>query len=692
MQYIQAIKLTDLLLDIQGLMKVLKPLIEYGQEEFEEFCAKLDNILKNIFPTCTVAFAGPVSSGKSTVLSSLLQQSGKQGQNPIASISPSNETFAPMTITYGEHATLVARYFSIDILNQIQNHLKSLEQNGVKKHLIAQYRDLSNRLLKVGAVLAGEMGREVVRRIDLDGKQRGEILDTIRKHIALSSKSDDVYGVYKAELTYPGDILKELRNVRFIDLYGFGEPSPLISIKYARFLSDEHIDVVVYVFPDRSITEDFNKLFDMPSFLEEIVSKARLFIALNKADAYTDIGPGQWDKAVKQFKDTLVNHTPILRPYMNRIPIFVLSAASIDGKIEHSKVKEIRQQSLHSLQSLRDKVRNLSNQIQLTSSDPSIYLGNLFELLSSLDVLARSVEINLQRVEERIPAISKLVDEMTRQHTNFTDERKILLNNFRSTLKEKLIKYLNSLDYDGLIAPNTIGAPFGHSKHLFRWMLDTAGTSGEKIFQKDLSNIFKNIGKYVDEQLLRAYREYVSIQDNSVQTELKHLSGRTRTSIKPFSVTVDFTAKNLLQFSKDYNFHEAAKTSFNSFLFWYLRNQGKWDAERNTQPTDAKKQIVENIQKSIEIFMRVFIVEDSECSSFLPHICVGGEPTYWRQLSTHIKKLDELLNDQIQISKWKFGLYQNKRFFVSHRPEYQETVRILIAKKNAVEAMIVELA
>lgn len=195
MQYIQAIKLTDLLLDIQGLMKVLKPLIEYGQEEFEEFCAKLDNILKNIFPTCTVAFAGPVSSGKSTVLSSLLQQSGKQGQNPIASISPSNETFAPMTITYGEHATLVARYFSIDILNQIQNHLKSLEQNGVKKHLIAQYRDLSNRLLKVGAVLAGEMGREVVRRIDLDGKQRGEILDTIRKHIALSSKSDDVYGV-----------------------------------------------------------------------------------------------------------------------------------------------------------------------------------------------------------------------------------------------------------------------------------------------------------------------------------------------------------------------------------------------------------------------------------------------------------------------------------------------------------------
>jgi len=93
MKYQQSLELADSLFEIQRLTRLLEPLIEEGQEAFDKFSESLDNILLNVFPTYTVALAGPVNSGKSTLLSSLLQEAG---DHPIASIGPSNETFAPM--------------------------------------------------------------------------------------------------------------------------------------------------------------------------------------------------------------------------------------------------------------------------------------------------------------------------------------------------------------------------------------------------------------------------------------------------------------------------------------------------------------------------------------------------------------------------------------------------------------------
>lgn len=297
MKYEKSLELADSLFEIQRLIRLIEPLIDEGKDDFNTFSKSLDSILDKIFPTYSVAFTGPVNSGKSTLLSSLLQEAG---DHPIASIGPSNETFAPMIIGYGKQASLLVRYFSIEILQKINHHLESLEKRGEPRHEIAQYRELRNTLQKIEPVIASDTNGGILRKIDLTGKTRSEVLHIVKDHIAQSSASLDVYGVYKIELTYPGAILKELNNARFIDLFGFGEPNPLINMKYTRFISEQTIDAIVYVFPDRAVTEDFYRLFEIPMFLEEIVAKNRLFIILNKADAYTDVGPTGWNRVAQE--------------------------------------------------------------------------------------------------------------------------------------------------------------------------------------------------------------------------------------------------------------------------------------------------------------------------------------------------------------------------------------------------------
>ncbi len=690
MQHSKALELTDLLLEIQRLMTTLNPLIEEGREEFTEFGRSLKKIIDEIFPTYTVAIVGPVGCGKSTVLSNLLKEAGR---HPIASISPSNETFAPMTLGYGPEACLVVRYFSINILNQIENYLKSMEKQGDQAHLVAQYRDLRNRLRKVEAVLAGHENREVVKRINLEGLHRADLVATLKNHIAHSSGNPDVYGIYKVELTYPGEIVEELRNVRFIDLYGFGEPSPLINIKYSRFVSEEDIDVVIYIFPDRSVTEDFNRLFEIKSFFEDIVAKGRLLLVLNKADAYTDVNVGQWPNVIGEFRKTIARHSPILRKYVKDIPVFVLSAASIASRIRHSKEKQIREQSLRNLQRLRYELKDLSTELRYTSSDPSIYLGALFDLLGSLDVLAKGAEMNLERLEDRIPVISRIVDEISQRQDEFKSQDVDRLDSFRSLLENELLTQVEKIDYDRVLSLDFTGVPLGQPQKLFRWMIDTAQNCAQSIFLRYLSGrIFDAIGHFVDQQILHAYQEYVLRQDEAIITEMENLSGGSKTPIQPLWTTVEHSARDFMFLSKNSKIHLGSRNMFERFANWYFRHQCTWDANRGREISAVKPEIFRNLKSTVDVFLRVYIYEDQSLTqSLLSHICVGGERTFWNFVTRHIEKLDELLANQVHISKWKFGLYQNKKFFISHRPEYQDAITELLSKKESAEKRIVEL-
>lgn len=689
MKYGKALDLADILYDIQRLARTLDPLIEEGREEFDEFRSSLARILEDVFPTYSVAFTGPVNSGKSTLLSSLLQESG---DHPIASISPSNETFAPMVITYGKTPSLLVRHFSIGVLQDIDKHLSDLQQTGGSRHEVAQYKEIRNNLQKIEAVVASELEDGILRKIDLSGMIRPQIIETINGYIAQSSGNPDVYGVYKVELTFPGKILRKLNNVRFVDLFGFGEPSPLINMKYTRFISEEALDAIVYVFPDRAISDDFYRLFEIPRFLEEIVVKKRLFLVLNKADAYPDVSPSGWHRVKSAFRRDLAKHVPVLQKYVDDIPVFVLSAASIDGQIGHRKEKAIRSASLKDLHSLRDQLRDLAREIEMTSSDPSIYLASIFDLLDILDLFAVDAEQTLGKIEDRLPEISRVIDTISSRELTFEEQRDVILGVFRTSLESELERCLEQINYEEVVRLIPSSLDIGEPRALFRAMVAQSHEMVLKVYADVLERIFVHLGHYVDEHLMTAYREYVSLQDDAIQSELEKLKSESSFSFRPLSSTVNHGAKDLLHFSKKPMLHHKNRELLSRFASWFLRNQCEFDAGRGLGWNELYAQIKDSVQRTVETFMLVYVCENPELKlSYLGHICTAGEPTYWNHLTDHVLKLDEILSNQVKITKWKFGLYQNKIFFVSHKKEFSEYAQQLLKNKQAAQRLVLEL-
>ncbi|NMC61215.1 MAG: hypothetical protein GYA51_17810 [Candidatus Methanofastidiosa archaeon] len=686
----KALELADSLFEIQRIMRLIEPLIEDGHEEFAEFSNSLDSILNNIFPTYTVAFCGPVNSGKSTLLSSVLREGG---DHPIASIGPSNETFAPMTISYSKTPSLLVRYFSIEVLQNINSHLAALEKQGTEKHQIALYRELRNTLQKIEPLTASDVGTGIFRKIDLSKKTRDEIIKIVRKHISQSSGENEVYGVYRAELAYPGSVLRDLNNAKFVDLFGFGEPNPLINLKYTRFISEEPLDAVIYVFPDRAITEDFYKLFEIQSFLENIVAKKRLFLVLNKADAYTDVTSAhKWAETKEMFKINLIRHVPILKKYIENIPIFILSAASIDGHISHKNEKSIRDESLKNLHALRDNLKSLSRQLEQTSSDPSIYLSSIYDLLEIIDLFAVGAKKKLMTIENELPEISKIIDKISANEIVFNKKKAGIQKTFRESLQEELEAHLAKIDYQNIVRLVPSQYDYGDPAPLFRAMIDSSHKCILQVYSRALENIFQNLATFIDQNLIAAYREYVNMQDDAIQKDFTKLLYKATSIDRPMGKTVEFGVENLLHISKTTAVQYTGKELLSRFAGWYLRNRCIFNAERGISFNDLYQQIFENVQKTIETFMRVFVTEEPKLlASYKSQICPAGEMTYWQLINNHIARLDLVLYNQTETTKWRYGLYRNKIFFVSNKSEFDLYVNDLLAKRDKTQKLIFDL-
>ena len=261
------------------------------------------------------------------------------------------------------------------------------------------------------------------------------------------------------------------------------------------------------------------------------------------------------------------------------------------------------------------------------------------------------------------------------------------METFRGSLQSELEHHLKAIDYDRLVSPDVGGVDTGNPQALFRWMLDTSQKGVSRVYSRALVEIFKAVGRFIDEHLVAAYREYVSLQDDSVQNGFAQLSVKPATKPRPLSTTVEYSARELLRFSQTTSLHLAARSLLDRFASWFLRTQCTLDAERGQQIAQIKTQVVDAVKATVETFMKVYICEDPKLStSFASSVCTGGEPTYWQQAKGHITKLDEVLANQVQITKWKLGLYQNKVFFVSHRDEFDRYVKELLAKKDATQA------
>lgn len=62
-----------------------------------------------------------------------------------------------MVISYGLSPTLLVRYFSVEILQRINQHLTTLEKKGGAAHEIAVYKQLRIALQRIQAVTASDV-------------------------------------------------------------------------------------------------------------------------------------------------------------------------------------------------------------------------------------------------------------------------------------------------------------------------------------------------------------------------------------------------------------------------------------------------------------------------------------------------------------------------------------------------------
>jgi hypothetical protein len=382
-----------------------------------------------------------------------------------------------------------------------------------------------------------------------------------------------------------------------------------------------------------------------------------------------------------------------MRRYMDALPIFVLSAASIDNSIPHQKYREVRDASLASLHQLRDSLRSVSKRLERNSSDPSIYLGSIFDLLDIIDLFAIGAEETLKKIENKLPEIARLVDSIANNEADFDKRKPGLLEAFRTILQKELESQLQKIAYENIVRFNTSGIDLGNPSSLFRWMVDNSQQAVLNIFSDSLVGIFNHLGQYIDQYLIAAYREYVNIQDDAIQSEFGDLLFKPDMGLRPLSTTVDYSAKDILYVSQTPTIYSISRELLERFAGWYLRNQCEFDARRGQKWMEVYNQMLINVQRTIEAFMLAYVCEDEIMKlSYVSHICVAGEPTYWQYIKDHISKLDDVLATQVQITKWKFGLYQNKVFFISHRSEFSQYVNELLSRQQSTQRLIFELA
>ncbi|RMD65776.1 hypothetical protein D6817_05450, partial [Candidatus Pacearchaeota archaeon] len=363
-------------------------------------------------------------------------------------------------------------------------------------------------------------------------------------------------------------------------------------------------------FPDRAITESFYRLFETPRFIEDVVAKGRLILVLNKADAYPDVShPGQWPKVIEEFRKNLARHVPVLKRYLPRIPVFIMSAASIDGTVNHKRFKEIRKQSLRNLQSLRDYLRKISRQVSSESQSLSLYLASIFDLLEALDLLAEGAQDSLARLEKELPEIAQVLDYLSANERQFAQERERLLEGFRAELQRKLEEKLARIEYDSLvkIVPSELNA--GNPPELFRGLVKQAQQNIERIYQEELQRVFNEVAYFIDERLLEAYRKYVTLQDEAIQRELARLK-KPKYSLRPLRVTVDRSAREILKFSNAFTLHHSTLSLLARFANWYLRQRYKFNIQRGQSGPELYLQVKESVRETIDTFMKVYVCED----------------------------------------------------------------------------------
>ena len=677
--------LMDSLREIQRLTTAVGALLDEGLEQYEQFKKDFDAVLDRMAPRATVAVVGPVSSGKSTILSILLQQAGT---NPIAAVNAANESAAPLIFSYALVPRLTVSYFSVAVLQQIDKRLD----------MTALYKDIRARLLRIDAVRAGRADQPVVEMFNLEGKTRHQMAEIVHTYTAQSSPRPEVDGVYKAELSYPNPVLADMPAIRLVDMSGFGEPNPLTEIKFTRFASEERLDAILYVSPGQAVTDDFHRLFELPGFVDAIVARRRLFIVLNKADSYPGVKPSGWGKVRADFRKTVARVIPAMRGLQDDIPLYVMSAASIDqmNVALRQDGTDLRRESGKALNELRSEIGRMAESIQADSGDPALHFGQLFDILGALEALSEGVERSISQIESRLPGLAKSIDELASRKALFDGGETGRLDGLRALMRARVTSVLGDIDYENYLKEDTVDLVIGDPSSLYRWMNRTALATAIAVLQRQLLPGISHVVDEVNNDIQSAYGAYAREQDQIAKEQSDAIQApgvQRRQPILPLWLTIEQFSRELPRLSRQPAAQFRTQAMFTRFLNWYFQQRCTWDAARGQSLRQVRDVLLRNAQAGVE----AFAVEYFCCGAASPgvlraQVCTGGEVSFWDDLEGHVHQLEELLAEQVRLTAWKFSLYEDRKYFVSRRPDYERISNELRHARVIAEQKIVDLA
>ncbi len=584
---------------------------------------ELKEILSEINPMLRIAVMGEVSSGKSSLIGSILHEGG---MDHFTSVSSSNETSVPTYIRYAETPYIRLQYFTAKIIQDIDFKIQRLSGDGeANKSDIALLEQVRNNLVqskKVFSVADKSKLLGIIDEISLKGKDKRYIFNKLQEFSGSSSGNKELDAISKIWFGYNNEFLKKTKNIEFIDSVGCGEPNPVTAIKFENLLNDEDIDIIVFVFSDIAVRNSFTDLFNNKS-TNRLAEEGRLVIILNKLDLLSDkrYKVSQKPFLIESFKDTLVKHCPVIKNSVEKIDYFTLSLHAIEDKLKGKWLKKesdaLKEFSIEELRRIRKYFVDSQYHIKKQEKRISAFQGQLQSLFQFFGILDEDTETKVREAKKFTDVFDKLIPQME-DVDNELKRKKDSQKGYLKLIENECRDFLRKIDWKRY-SKSAVFQCLGEPKSLFREVRDYAITLIKKLYDDEISKLYGIIMEKIDNQVEMAFEEYAKSQDKLIQNNLHKAIGlddATIANTQPFYVSLkgqrdlfNLTVQNPIAESN-------RKRQFGEFSNIYLSKKCSWDTPRNAETDFLRDQISLNLERCCEEYVDSYFLGKGSFSEF----------------------------------------------------------------------------
>ncbi|NER19649.1 MAG: GTPase domain-containing protein [Symploca sp. SIO1C2] len=611
----------------------------------EEFLStELETVLKEIKPMFHILIMGEVSSGKSSLISSLLHE---QNINEFTSIQESNETSVPIYIRYADIPYIRAQFFTDEIIHEVEKEIKSLEINEDEHQGDIEYlKYIHDKLVnnkKIFRARGEQLG--ISEEINIDIRDRQSIFRQLKEVSASSSGNEELDAISKISFGYDNEFLRKTRNIEFIDCVGSGEPNPIISLKLDKVLKS-NIDIVLFVFPDLSIKTSFTSLFNHTS-TNKLIKEGRFVIVLNKLDQLGDrlYKASKKEELIGKFKKALLKNCPLIKDSINEIKFFTLSLHAIEGKLKNKwLVKEsapLKIFSIRQLNELREYFSESQYEIAKKTKRISAFKGQLQTLFQLFESLSDETESKVKKSESFRRIFESLIPEMEKVDGSLRQQKD--KKGCFSIIEAKCHEFMSNIDWEKYTEMVSFQS-MGNSKKLFREIRNFSNNLVKKIYDDHISQLYGIIMQEIEEKINAAFSEYVFKQDLLLQENLQQIiSPDEDKDFRPFSASLMGQRELFWNTTSDPLAEANRKRDFEQYAYKYLSNCD-WNTPRDAKLPYLRSLLSNNLKDCCHNYVKDYFLD-------------GGE--YYLRAEEYLNQTDRTLEDHLK-------MYQNtKKLYTS---------------------------